>query len=127
MPIKFYPKAGMVLICDFSGYMTPEIVKKRPVVVISPNKLNRPGLCTVIPLSKTAPHVKQPYHLLLDDPVNSSNVNGVWAKCDLVATVSVERLDRIKYARGKYKVGKVSHEVILQIRVCASHALGIVI
>lgn len=45
----------MVLICDFTtGFQAPEMVKKRPVVVVSPRR--RIGqVCTVVPLSSVAP------------------------------------------------------------------------
>jgi len=63
--IQFFPKAGMVLMCDFDGYQVPEIVKTRPVVVVSPNHLIRPGLVSVVPLSLTPPDPVQPYHYQL--------------------------------------------------------------
>ena len=55
-------KTGMVLACDFKGYIVPEIVKIRPVVVISPNEVVRPDLFTVVPLSNTAPKFVQNYY-----------------------------------------------------------------
>ena len=39
MALNFHPEPGMVLICDFTtGFRVPEIVKRRPVVVISPRR-----------------------------------------------------------------------------------------
>ena len=53
-PITFHPKPGHVLICDFNtGFRPPEMVKKRPVVVISES---RQQLVTVVPLSTTEPN-----------------------------------------------------------------------
>lgn len=71
MAIKFHPRAGQILPCDFStGFKTPEMVKhNRPVVVISkPNKQSS-ELVTVLPLSTQRPHVILPYHYLI--PKNS--------------------------------------------------------
>jgi mRNA interferase MazF len=46
---------GQILICDFSsGFVEPEMVKVRPVVVISPKpRKSIHSLCTVVPLSTT--------------------------------------------------------------------------
>ena len=66
MPITFYPRPGSVLICDFnSGFKEPEMVKKRPVVVVSPWARRFTELFTVVPLSGTAPQVVRDYHVKL--------------------------------------------------------------
>lgn len=126
MAITFHPKAGAVLVCDFRGYVEPEIVKMRPVVVVSPNHLRRPGLVTVIPLSTTPPLYVEAYHYLLHgNPVPGSEAEAVWAKCDLIATVSIERLDRKKVSRGHYAVGYVSMEQVRAMRRCAAISPGL--
>lgn len=54
------------MICDFrQGFRVPEMVKKRPAVVVSPQIQGRPNLCTVVPISTDAPKIKAPYHLEL--------------------------------------------------------------
>jgi mRNA interferase MazF len=57
MPITFIPDAGDVLMCDFStGFVPPEMVKTRRVIVLSPrNRARIPGTYIVVPISKTAP------------------------------------------------------------------------
>jgi uncharacterized protein YifN (PemK superfamily) len=126
MAITFFPRAGSVLVCDFSGYIAPEIVKTRPVVVISPNEGRRIGLITVIPLSTTAPLPVQQYHYRLHgNPIPGSNIETVWAKCDLVATVSLARLDRKRVARGQFTVGYVSMEQVRAMRRCAAISFGL--
>lgn len=40
MPLKFQPRERSVIMCDFRGYEEPEMVKKRPVVVIARNRHN---------------------------------------------------------------------------------------
>lgn len=125
MAITFHPKAGMVLMCDFRGYILPEIIKTRPVAIISPNHLKRPGLVTVAPLSTTAPVPVCEYHYQLKgNPIPGDSATEVWAKCDLVATVSVDRLDRIQIARGRYETGHVSMDQIRAMRLCAARSLG---
>lgn len=51
MPLKFQPRERSVIMCDFRGYEEPEMVKKRPVVVIARNRHNG-KLVTVVPLKQ---------------------------------------------------------------------------
>jgi hypothetical protein len=63
MAITEHPAVGALLICDFwPGFREPEMVKRRPVVVISPKIRARAGLCTVVALSTTKPTPIMPYH-----------------------------------------------------------------
>lgn len=126
MAITFHPKSGLVLICDYAGFVAPEMVKKRPVVVVSPDHLERAGLHTVVPMSTTAPTRIHPYHLKLDrNPVPGMS-GDVWVKCDMVATVRNDRLDRIKLGRrGPYVTTEVTPEELEAIRTCLRYALGI--
>ena len=56
MALKFHPKPGTILVCDFrQGFRAPEMIKRRPVVVVSPRLRNRTDLCTVVPLSTIEP------------------------------------------------------------------------
>ena len=64
--LTFQPKPGTLLVCDFgTGFKMPEMVKKRPVVVISPRR-RRSRLCTVVPLSTTAPNPVERFHHLMN-------------------------------------------------------------
>lgn len=99
MPITFHPHPGMVLICDFStGFKVPEMVKTRPVIVISPRPRFKTQLCIVVPLSTTAPVPVEGHHHCLDPASLPGVLAGrvTWAKCDMVTTVSLDRLDRVK-------------------------------
>jgi uncharacterized protein YifN (PemK superfamily) len=125
MALSVYPKAGMVVACNFHGYVEPEMIKVRPVVVISPNHLRRPGLCTIIPLSTTAPDPIEPYHYKLAASPFPHEPELAWAKCDMVATVSVLRLDRVKLGRGKYQIYYVSMDTVRAMRRCACLSFGI--
>jgi mRNA interferase MazF len=111
--------------CDFDGYKSPEIVKTRPVIVISPNHLTRPGLVTVIPLSTTTPNPICDYHFELPGSPFPHDKTPVWAKCDLPACVSVERLDRVKVSRGKYEVFYVGSDTIRAVRRRAALSFGL--
>ena len=96
MAIKFAPLKGQLLLCDFKGYIAPEIVKRRPVIVITPPNSHgfNTELCTIVPLSTTEPNTKRPYHYLLHDLPKMPHFQktNAWVKCDLIYTVSYERL-----------------------------------
>jgi mRNA interferase MazF len=104
MPLLYHPKVGEILLCDYdSGFIEPEMVKRRPVVVISPRLRKRAGLVSVIPLSTTEPDELMDFHIVIElakplpKPFQSKTT---WAKCDMISTVSLKRLDRFKEARG---------------------------
>jgi uncharacterized protein YifN (PemK superfamily) len=85
------------MICDFErGFVPPEMVKVRPVVVISRTSTHENGLCTIVPLSTTPPQRAKSWHVQLKrDPTPCLNSGQqVWAKCDMLYTVSHKRLDR---------------------------------
>jgi mRNA interferase MazF len=124
MAINFHPKSGTILVCNFDGYVVPEIIKVRPVVVISPNHMKRAGLYTVVPLSTTEPTPKEKYHVELINPITADG-SAVWAKCDMVAVVRNERLDRFKISRGTYKVFHLTNVQVDEIRKCVAISIGI--
>ena len=95
---------GTLLICDFdTGFKAPEMVKKRPVVVISPRRRRSVAqLCTVVPLSTTAPDPVERFHHRMNPkslPVLLRSQD-TWAKCDMLYTVSLNRLDRVRVTTG---------------------------
>ncbi len=120
--------------CDFnSGFVEPEMVKRRPVVVISPKISGRPKLCTVVALSNTAPAPAMSYHCqinitpALPEPLQSE---AVWVKGDMVNTVGFHRLDLIrlgKNCQGRriYRYNTLTSEQITQIRICILKAIGL--
>ncbi len=114
----------MILMCDFNGYVVPEIIKKRPVVIISPNHLKRSGLVTIVPLSTTPPNPIEGYHLEIDNHIKNDGSTH-WVKCDLVATVRLARLDRIKTGKRTFTTLYVSKEQLIEIRKCVALSLGI--
>jgi uncharacterized protein YifN (PemK superfamily) len=95
---NFHPKQGHYLICNFDyGFVLPEIVKPRPVIVISKTDSHGPhkNLCTVVALSTTPPHPKLPWHWMLSfNPNPNRSDTPVWVKGDMIYTVSYYRLDR---------------------------------
>jgi uncharacterized protein YifN (PemK superfamily) len=133
MPIREHPATGTILMCDFNGFVEPEMVKKRPVVVLSPKIAARAQLCTVVALSMTAPHNELPFHCKIDiDPPLPQPLQslGLWVKGDMIYSVSFQRLDLIRTGHrldGKrsyyYKV--LPHEDMKRIRACVLKGLGL--
>lgn len=134
MPIKQHPAAGTVILCDFSGgFREPEMVKRRPVVVISPRIRARPGLCTVVALSRADPHPVMPYHALIDlrpklpAPWGS---DGIWVKGDMINAVGFHRLDLIRLGRTgsgsrDYLLEPLPADTLATIQACVLAALGL--
>jgi len=107
MPLLFQPKPGSVVMCDFSGFVVPEMVKFRPVVVIARNKQNS-HLVTVVPLSTTKPRTMDPcHHQLSANPLPDKPHTVCWAKCDMLNTVSVARLDRYRLKKNRFVIPQI--------------------
>lgn len=125
MAMLYQPRPGNVVMCDYRGFVVPEMVKVRPVVVIARNRKNR-KLVTVVPLSTTAPAALEDYHHpLTHNPLPGRAEIRCWAKCDMVTTVSLQRLDRFKVARGQYAVPIVPAADFEAIRRAVANALDL--
>lgn len=134
MSIDHHPGLGCIVTCDFDqGFKAPEMVKRRPVVVISPQTSWRPGLCTVVGLSTTAPQPQRPYHCVieLDPPLPPPWTAEMWVKGDMVAAVGFHRLGLIRLGRdeaGKrriYRMNVLSTEQLKKVRACVLHSIGL--
>ena len=131
-PLPYHPNPGEVLRCDYSNLVPPEMDKVRFAVVISPRLRHRDSLCTVVPISTTAPAFPQPFHVqLAQDPYPKSAPGTVaWVKCDMMMTVSYARLSA--YWDGRHPNGKrnyitlrVSQNEFREIRIGMLHAVGL--
>lgn len=94
MTLKYQPRTRAVLMCRFDGFNEPEMVKTRPVVILAKHKHNN-KLVTVVPLSTTAPEkMCVHHHLLSSNPKPGEDKSKqVWAKCDMIYTLSTDRLE----------------------------------
>lgn len=135
MPIKHHPGLGCIVTCDFDrGFKKPEMVKLRPVVIVSPQISWRPGLCTVVGLSTTPPDPARPYHCqltispALPEPWSSEEV---WVKGDMVVAVGFHRLNLIRIGRDdetkvrRYRMNVLTNEQLKKVRACVLHSLGL--
>ncbi|MEX0717159.1 MAG: type II toxin-antitoxin system PemK/MazF family toxin [Planctomycetaceae bacterium] len=100
MAITFHPGYGTMLYGSFDHQEEPEMVKSRPVVVLS-RKNSNIRLCTVVPLSGTEPVPLQKWHhkMTFNKLPKQLQTNDWWAKCDCIASVAFFRLDRIRSGR----------------------------
>ena len=135
MALSYYPSPGEIVLCDYgTGFVAPEMVKLRPVVIVSPRLRKRGNLVTVVPLSTTAPNPAESHHcsLTLAVPLpRPYNAPDMWAKCDMFATVALSRLDRFRDGRNagggsrKFTTGKVTSEQLVAIRRAMLCGLGL--
>lgn len=133
MPIQYLPTPATIVLCDFSkGFEKPEMVKKRPAVVISPRLPRRDNLCAVVGLSGTESPYPVAYQckLELDAPLPDPFPYAVWwVKADLIVTVGLKRLDLFRTQRDqsgkrKFLSPKVKPEDFVRIQACVLHGLG---
>ncbi|MBT9291996.1 type II toxin-antitoxin system PemK/MazF family toxin [Prosthecodimorpha staleyi] len=134
MPIRYPVGPGTILLCDYSlgGFREPELVKRRPAVVVSPRLPFRDELCTVVPLSGTEPARSLPYvvRVAFETELPAPFSQTVWwAKCDMIATVGfgrpdLFRTDRDQTGRRKYLHPKLLEFDLVRVRQGILNALG---
>ncbi|MGR3525510.1 MAG: type II toxin-antitoxin system PemK/MazF family toxin [Paracoccaceae bacterium] len=134
MAIQYHPARGSIVTVDFSqGFRVPEMVKRRLCVVISPPIEARVGLCTVVPLSTTAPDPVQAYHYCFEIPFHMPKAWGNqarWAKCDMVCAVGLHRVDLIRLGKTSngtriYQMNTLSRLHLRNISNCVLAGLGL--
>jgi len=135
MTLKFPPVLGQILECDYSrGFVPPEMVKKRLVVVVSPRLPHRDFLCNVVPLSTTPPRKDVLYQCKIQlpfAPPRPFSAIYAFAKADMFSAVSYKRLSMPHEARdsrtGKRRYVKIilTPEEMNKIRYAMLHALGL--
>lgn len=135
MALPFHPNPGTILMCDFGqGFKEPEMVKKRPVVVISPKLKNCGGLCTVVALSTVKPTIIENWHYLLP-PASMPKIDKFqrgesWVKGDMVYRVGFARLEMIKMGKDssgtrQYFKQRLGREQMQRVYSCLLHSLNL--
>ena len=105
--LTYHPHMGELLMCDFTGFKVPEMIKTRPVVVVSPRRRGSAArLCTIVPLSTVAPNPVLKYHHPMDPKSLPLSLRTAvsWAKCDMLYAVSLDRLSRVRFKMGSQRV-----------------------
>ena len=123
MPLPYLPHQGEILVCDFDdSAVGAEMIKRRPVVVVSRHESHRAKLCTVVALSTTPPKPQQGWHHHMPQlrVTGWAADNGVWAKCDMLATVSLDRLNKpyIKRRTGRQYIDHQLPDQDMQAILC---------
>ena len=126
MPISFHPRAGQILVCDFKGFVPPEMVKVRPVIVVSPKLPHRAEIVTIVPISLTPPRHPLPFVVRLSKNYHPDEEDALpcWAKCDMLLNLSRDRLNGFKIGRRKWATPQASPEDLQAVREGVLHGLG---
>lgn len=133
--MKYSVRPRTIVLCDYNagGFRPPEMVKRRPAVVLMGALPGRPNLHTVVPLSGTPSPPDRLYHCRIELPAplpHPFSETVWWVKADMIATVSLDRLDlfqtqRDQYGKRRYLSNlKVSAEQFERIHDAVRHALG---
>ncbi|WP_083780904.1 type II toxin-antitoxin system PemK/MazF family toxin [Roseovarius nubinhibens] len=134
MAINYHPKRGTIVCANFDqGFKVPEMVKRRLCLVISPPIQARPGLCTIVPLSKSEPQEIQAYHYKFQIPFQLPRRWGNasrWAKCDMICAVGFHRLDLLRLGKDQngarqYQLNTLSRTHLRNINNCVLASLGL--
>lgn len=125
--IQFQPSPGQILVCQFGiGFRAPEMVKTRPVLVISTKQSPWTKLCVVVPISSTPPNPILDHHYLLPQGLlPRDKYKNAWIKGDMVMAVGSHRLDRIKLGNRSYGSPRVPPQVLEEARKCVLCAIGL--
>jgi mRNA interferase MazF len=128
-----HPVQGTVVRVDLSeGFRPPEMVKRRPCVILSPEIPGRPLMCTIVPLSTSRPKILMPHHMEitfdppLPDPYDSPTA---WLKGDIVLTIAFHRLrllfDRWNGGQRVYDVRVLDAATFRRVQACVRAGLGL--
>lgn len=138
MALPYTPNPGAIVMCSFpqvgeKHVMRGEMVKTRPVVIISRSLPGRDKVVNVVPLSMTMNGQPQRFHVEVPVecfPAPLRQKDGArWAVCDKITTVSLDRLDYVKgplvnRKRADLKA-KVHMQTLMDIRLAVADVLAI--
>jgi uncharacterized protein YifN (PemK superfamily) len=133
MTVSIHPQPGTIVRVDLNeGFRPPEMCKRRPAVVLSPPIPGRSFMCSIVPLSTTAPNPVLPHHLVLEfDPVlpDPYSEPRMWLKGDIVLTVAFHRLRLLfsgwNQGQRVYDVRVIDAHTLEKVRGCVRAGLGL--
>lgn len=133
MSVLTHPVPGTIVRVDLSdGFKPPEMVKRRPCIVLSPPIPGRSFLCAIVPLSTTDPTPVLAHHMQIElNPPLPYPYSAplMWVKGDMVLTVAFHRL-RLLYS-GKqggqriYDIRILDPSTFNQVKQCVRNGLGL--
>uniref|UniRef100_UPI003B51B398 type II toxin-antitoxin system PemK/MazF family toxin n=1 Tax=Roseovarius indicus TaxID=540747 RepID=UPI003B51B398 len=112
--------------CNFHGFVVPEMVKVRPVMVISPRIPHRGEIVTIVPISLTPPRHDLPFCVKLSRNYHPDEDDDLpcWAKCDMVMNLGRHRLDGFKIGRRRWATPQATGEDLAAVKRGVLHGLG---
>lgn len=136
MAIEFHPRPGQILMCDFgTGFKQPELVKTRPVIVLTPRMDGRKNLVTVVGLSTVAPDPVRLFHCRLPSKslpkLRDFRVDETWVKGDMVYAVGFHRLNLIRLpgrgsdGRRRYFLDRLGRDRMREVYQCVLYGLSL--
>jgi mRNA interferase MazF len=134
MGVQYHPGQGAIVICDYStGFIIPEMVKRRPVIVICKQMQGRPRLCTVVPLSTTPPDPVLRHHAEIKLPFvlpHPFTADMQWVKGDMINAVSFDRLNLIQLGKDhsgkrRYLTTRIGPELLTIVQGCVAEGLSL--
>ena len=127
MALLFHPRAGQVFMCDLSGFNEPEMVKPRPVVVVSPRLPHRHDIVAIVPISLTPPRHTLPYCFKLSKNYHPDEPDDLqsWAKADMLLNLGTYRLSAFKIGRRQYAYPTLTPEDLAGVRHAILCGLGL--
>ena len=134
MPLLYSVKPKTILLCDYGagGFRPPEMVKRRPAVVITGDLAGRGKLHTVVPLSGTPSDVRNRYHCRIElgeplpDPFFRSDLvgEGRHDRHRRVRSAGSLQNARDQYGKRRYLSNlRVTDEQFAAIHIAIRHAL----
>jgi uncharacterized protein YifN (PemK superfamily) len=127
MPLNFNPRAGQILVCNFDGFKVPEMVKPRPVVVVSPRLPHRAHIVAIVPISLTEPLHPTRYKVRLSKNYHPDEADDLpcWAACDMVMNLGLYRLNGFKVGHRKWAYPQMTGDDLLAVKRGVLLGLGL--
>jgi uncharacterized protein YifN (PemK superfamily) len=127
LPVRYVPGPGRVVMCDFTHLKKPEMQKERRAIVISTRSASGNGRCTVVPVSKLPANEPNPHHF--EFPGGSypffHSSDPVWAVCDHVYTVGLDRLWAVNVGLKPQANARISEQHLAEVRKLVGTGFGL--
>jgi uncharacterized protein YifN (PemK superfamily) len=135
LALLYQPRAGDIFMCEFPAcFDVPEMVKTRPVIVVSPRLAGRRELVGIVPISHSEPDPMCAHHCIIPVRMLPKFMQATgghrWVKCDMVYTFSTRRLSPVEHPRrmaGKrvYEYPRLDGATLQHVRRAIASGLGI--
>jgi uncharacterized protein YifN (PemK superfamily) len=125
-PVIHQPSPGRVVMCDFTFLRKPEMQKERRAIVVSARSSNATGRCAVVPVSKLRAAIPNPAHYEFTAGAYRffHKTEPVWAICDHIYTVCLERLWMVNIGHRPDTSAAISAQHLAEIRKLLGTTLG---